>query len=127
MREIKFRGKMPTGKWIVGDLIHRNDGIAIRPFDEHAMPFGYKVDPNTVGQFTGFEDAIGQELFDGDHLMYSNVCSDEPDDYKEKEFVLRWDDDEGAFEIINADDGSNSEWLRRGDSQDYVAVEVRND
>lgn len=116
---------MPTGKWIVGDLIHRNDGLAIRPFDDHAMPFGYKVDEKTVGQYTGFNDGVDQEIFEGAHLMYHNVKEDEPDDLKEREFVVRWDNDEGAFEIINASDGSNEEWLRSGDSIDYVAVEVR--
>lgn len=116
---------MPTGKWIVGDLIHRNDGVAIRPFDDHAMPFGYKVDLQTVGQFTGFYDAVDQEIFDGSHLIYHNVSKDEPADFKEKELIVRWDDEEGAFEIINACDGSNEEWLRSGDSVDYVAVEIR--
>ncbi|MEG2065229.1 MAG: YopX family protein, partial [Alistipes sp.] len=57
MREIKFRGKsLNTRTWVYGDLRHKDK----RAFIE------YEVDPATVGQFTGFPDKNGEEIYEGD-------------------------------------------------------------
>ena len=69
-REILFRGKrVDTGEWVEGSLIG-NDVIVgkIVEFEEDyfCTEFWYKVDPETVGQFTGMTDKKGKKLFEGD-------------------------------------------------------------
>ena len=121
MREIKFRGRKKYGKWLVGDLVQRNDRIAIRPFDDYSMPFGYKVDPQTVGQFTGFKDAQGQELYEGDLLLVKQIYDvDEPD---EEEYRVIWGMDEGAWLIVRERDGDFAEYLTKETGKAFVAVE----
>lgn len=69
-REILFKGKrVDTGEWVEGSLIG-NDVIVgkIVEFEEDyfCTEFWYKVDPETVGQFTGMTDKKGKKLFEGD-------------------------------------------------------------
>ena len=72
MRTIKFRGKtVDTGEWIIGDLIHKGDGIFIKPItdaDSAAVP----VDDDTVGEYTGIVDSNGVEIFEGDYVATPN-------------------------------------------------------
>ena len=69
-RENLYHGKrVDTGEWVEGSLIG-NDVIVgkIVEFEEDyfCTEFWYKVDPETVGQFTGMTDKKGKKLFEGD-------------------------------------------------------------
>lgn len=75
--EILFRGKrLDNGQWVEGSLIGEDVIVGkIVDFEEDyfTTEFWYKVDPETVGQFTGRYDKNDKEIFERDIVVNKNI------------------------------------------------------
>ena len=73
-REIKFRGRDMSGHWVYGLLTKkkiRNSNklqYAIAT-EDCSMGNTIPIIENTVGEFTGFKDIDGKEIFEGDIIQ----------------------------------------------------------
>ena len=113
MRDITFRGKRLDGQgWAVGNPVEWLDlekqvSIACHPFgccidsDGNLVlleePYVCKVDPETIGQFTGLEDVDGQAIYEGDIVECSDSYGNEP---HVAEVKYRTDMDYPAFDLV---------------------------
>ena len=83
MHEILFRGKrIDNGEWTYGyycpkPYSHFPCEATIFPSETIDRDWhGERVDPDTVGRFTGLTDRNGVKIFEGDVIEYTDGCND---------------------------------------------------
>ena len=64
MRDFKFRGRTKSGKFVYGDLIHKDEKMLIRTSKSYRY---YEVTPESISQLVG-RDCDGAEVYEGDIL-----------------------------------------------------------
>lgn len=94
MREILFRGKrVDNGEWVQGHICRYGwigkEKDYIIP-DYASALYTAEIDPETVGQYTGFVDNNGKKIFEGD-IVWNN--------YDEDYCNVEWDNDTARFII----------------------------
>lgn len=99
MREIKFRGKrLDDGEWEYGSLLEQKDIdacgsnyfiVEMTRSTDFDCKWKERVDPKTIGQFTGLTDKNGKEMYEGDILLVNGkqkvVVS-----FKDGQFVISY-------------------------------------
>ena len=116
VREIKFRGKSEeTGAWVYGSLVGGHQpyilGEIIEADPEYIIPeFWEPVDPETIGQYTGFHDKNDVEIYEDD------VAED-----NEGQGKITWVQEHCAFLVATA---GGFFTLENGDA-DYKLKETR--
>ena len=109
MRTIKFRGKrIDNGEWIYGGIIFWSNGN----YEIHnSLGHFHRVDPKTVGQFTGLKDKNGVEIWESD-LLYS--------EFSDKTFEVTFY--EGAWVLTNETTGEDGWRLDSGTAEQALII-----
>lgn len=87
MREILFRGKrLDNGQWVYGNLMQGSTSVCISQF--LTTDTLHRVDPDTVGQYTGLTDIFNEKIFVGDIVKYKTDAFGLSYDYVG---IVEWD------------------------------------
>jgi uncharacterized phage protein (TIGR01671 family) len=103
MREIEFRGKREdNGKWIYGNIRHdkfkSHENYYISYLDYTNLR-QYRVDSDTVGQYTGLTDSKGNKVFEGDIVDFTFFYYGETEIDEHKRGVIAFENYSLVFKV----------------------------
>lgn len=102
-RNIKFKAKTINGGQLVyGYLVKTPGGIWVI----YSADTNYRVDPDSIGQFTGFLDSQGMEIYEGDTVAYE--YNDDEGGRETAMLPIIWNEEFGSFGVDDSAAGDRS-------------------